>query len=333
MAQVMESTQVGKRESLADLIAVADSSATPYTSMLPKRKRPDQMDHSWQMKKYRVAGHRGVIDGKDATDFKSTPRKRVHCYSQKIWDPVAVSDLAEEAKVAGVKSELAAQVEDAFVVSSQIIERRALSNVDTSEEDAPAHGYETRGALSWLSPNAQATFPVPAEFRPGSDQIYTGTLANFTEEDLVSMANAAAKRRKGPATLDGFIGLDLKKKINDFTRYDDEVTDKVAIRRFNQSADDKQVITVIDRLVLDSGTIRLHPSYYLCTDPDTGEATDYTDKSAVFMDMKMAGLAYSRLPRVFPMPYLGGGHKKVVDAIFLHQIDNPMGMFSALINS
>src|SRR5690606_8866460 len=112
----------------------------------------DQMDHSWQMKGYRVAGHKGVVDGVDATDFNTTPRRKTHCYAQKIWDPVAVSDLAEEATVAGVKKgEMAAQIADAFVTAAQIIERRCLSRSDTAEENAPVQGYETRGIFSWLS--------------------------------------------------------------------------------------------------------------------------------------------------------------------------------------
>lgn len=334
MAGVFEQTQVGKRESFADLIAVAESEKTPYQAMLAKRKRPDQMDHSWQMKGYRVAGHRGVIDNVDATQFNSTPRKRTHCYSQKIWDPVAVSDLAEEAEVAGVgKGEMAAQIADAFVTAAQIIERRCLSNYDTIEQAAPANGYETRGIFSWLSTSAQTTFPVPAEFRPNASQVYSGTLAAFDETALLALARAAAKRRKGPTTLKGFVGIDLKAKINDFTRYDATVSSFTNIRRFNQNADDKAIINIIDRVVLDTGTIELHPSFFLVTNADDGANTAYTDSSGAFIDMDMTGLAYTRLPRVFKLPYQGGGEKAVVDAIFLHMLDNPVGMFSALINT
>lgn len=334
MAQLMEKNQIGKRESFADLIAVAEIEKTPYTAMLEKRKRPDQMDHSWQLKGYRKAGHGGVIDGVDATNFNTTPRKRTHCYSQKIWDPVAVSDLAEEAEVAGVKKgEMAAQITDAFVVAAQIIERRCLSASDTAEESAPTQAYETRGAFSWLSPTAQTTFPVPEEFRPNSGQLYNSTLAAFGEDQLISLAKAAAKRRKGPKTLKGIVGVDLKTQVSNFTRYDATVANFTNVRRFNQSADDKAVVNVIDRIVLDTGTIELHTSFFLYTNAADGEDTAYTHRSGVFIDMDMVGLAYTRLPRVFKLPYQGGGHKAVVDAIFLHQMDNPVGMFSATIGS
>lgn len=334
MAQMTEQDQVAKRESLADLIAVAESDKTPYKSMIEKRKGPDQMDHSWQVKAYRVVGHGGVMDGKDATDFNFTPTERVHCYAQKSWDGVGVSDLAGETVNAGKKGgEMASQVTDALVVVGQIIERRCLSASDTQKQAAPKTPYETRGAFSWLSPTAQATFAVPETFRPNSDQLYSGTLANFSENSLLALARAAYKRRKGPATLDGFLGIDLKAKHSDFTRYSDEIADQVPIRRFNQDADSKALINVIDRVVLDTGTIRLHASSHLYTDPATGADTDYTHRSGVYLDMEMAGLAYTRLPRVFPLQYAGGGNKKVVDTVFLHQIDNPVGMFSATINS
>jgi hypothetical protein len=334
MAQLTEKNQIGKRESFADLIAVAEIEKTPYVAMLSKRKRPDQMDHSWQMKGYRKAGHGGVVDGVDASNFNTTPRKRVHCFSQKIWDPVAVSDLAEESEVAGVKKgEMAAQVTDAFVTAGQIIERRCLSGNDTVEENAPAQAYETRGIFSWLDNDAQTTFPVPEEFRPNANQIYTGTLADFSETTLLGLGGAAAKRRKGPTTLKGIVGFDLKNKISNFTRYDNTVASHTNVRRFNQSADDKAIVNVIDRLVLDSGTIELHVSFFLKTAVADGEDTANTHLSGVFIDMEMVGLAYSRLPRVFKLPYGGGGHKAVVDAIFLHQVDNPSGMFSADIAS
>jgi len=333
MSAVIEQTQVGKRESFADLIAVAESEKTPYTSMLDKRKRPDQMDHSWQMKGYRKAGHGGVIDNVDVTTVNNTPRKRVHCYSQKIWDPVGVSDLAEEATVAGVKSELSAQVSDAFVTAAQIIERRCLSAYDTLEQNAPANGYETRGLFSWLANTAQTTFPVPEDFRPAAAQVYSSTLTLFTEDALITMANAAAKRRKGPTTLKGFVGLDLKKKINDFTRYQPTVGSFTSVRTFQQQADSKAVVNIVDKLVLDSGTIELHPSFFLYTNKADGEDTLYTHRSGAFVDMDMAGLAYTRLPRVFKLPYQGGGQKACVDAIFLHQVDNPMGGFSATITT
>ena len=50
--QLMEKNQVGKRESLADIIACAESDATPYTAMAHKRKKAGAVTHDWQVKAY-----------------------------------------------------------------------------------------------------------------------------------------------------------------------------------------------------------------------------------------------------------------------------------------
>lgn len=332
----MESTQVGKREALADLIANVESDATPLSSMLAKRKRPGNVVQDWQVKAYKRKGHRGVRDGEDAKNFDHNGRERVHAVSQKTWDPRGVSDFAEESDVAGIKSEKGEQTADAMVTLKQTIERRLGSNEDCLLQDAanPLANNETRGIFRWLDTAAQPLYPVPEAFRPSSAQRYTGTLANFSEDTLKGLARAAWKRRLGnSSTLQGVVGIDLKAKISDFTRYDDTVANKTNVRTFNQDAESQAVINIIDRVVLDTGVINLLASAHLRTDATTGEETAGTHLSGLFIDMSMAGLAYTRMPRAYELPYAGGGYKVVVDAIFMLMLDNPVGCFSALIDS
>lgn len=334
MAQLLESNQVGVRESLADLIAVAESDATPYTSMLEKRKKPINVVHDWQVKAYPVAGHSGVPDGTPATDFKSNPRSRVHGICQKLWHNPAVSDFAEEVEVAGAPDgEMEEQVADALVALARKQESRFLSNVDQSLESQPGTANETRGIFPWLSPTAQATYPVPNGFRPGANQLYNGTLANFTEAQLIALATAAYINRKKKIKMVGILGVNLKNQVTGFSKYDVQSATSLPIRRFNQNSDDKAMISVIDRLVLDTCEIDLQLSSFLVTDPKTGQPTAYSNSSGVFLDMDMAALHYMRLPRTKPLPYDGSGYKAICDCIVLHVIDNPLGMFSALIDS
>jgi hypothetical protein len=334
MAQALERNQIGKRESLADLIAVAESDKTPYLSMVDKRKKPGNVVTSWQVKNYPDDGHGGVRDGVDASDFKTNPRQLLQGVTQKLWFNPAVSDFAEESVIAGVgKGEMAAQVADALKALARKAEKRLLSANDCALEAQPTQANETRGIFSWLSTAAQAQYPVPAAFLPNGNQIYSGTLANFNEAALVSLGKAAYKRRKGPANLTGIVGVDLKSAISTFSRYDDTVANKTNIRRFNMSNDDKALLTIIDRVVLDTGSIDLMLSSFLYTNSADGADTLYTHNSGVFVDMDMAGIAYTRLPRVKELPYAGGGYKAIVDMMIVHMIDNPMGMFSATINS
>lgn len=332
--QLLESNQVGVRESLADLIAVVESDATPYTSMLEKRKKPINIIHDWQVKSYPDVPHAGVPDGKPATDFQYNPRQRLHGVVQKFWQNPAVSDFAEEVEVAGApQGEMEEQVADALIMLARKMEKRFLSNNDCALESQPGTANETRGLFSWLSPNAQAQYPIPAGFLPGAAQLYNGTLANFTEAQLILLASAAYKNRKKKIKMCGIVGVDLKTQITTFSKYDALSASQAPIRRFNQDAESKAFISVIDRLNLDTCDIDLFLSSFLYTTSSTGVASAFTDKSGAFVDMEMAALHYMRLPRTKPLPYDGSGYKAICDAMALHVIDNPLGMFSATINS
>lgn len=334
MAQLMEKNQVGVRESLADLIAVAESDKTPYIAMAKKGKKPGKVTHDWQVKGYQDAGHRGVLDGKDADEFTNNPRERLNGVSQKLWHNPAVSDFAEESDVAGEKGgEGKAQVSDALIALGRKMEKRCLSAEDCKLETAPNVPNETRGIFSWLSPTAQTQYPVPEKYRPAAAQIYTGALADFKESSLIAMAKAAYKQRKGPANLKGILGVDLKDKHTSFSKYSDDVANKTTIQTFQQIAGDKSLISTIDRIVLDTGTIDLMLSSFLCTDADTGADTAYTHSSGVYLDTKMIEILYTRMPRAKPLEYKGGGYKWICDTIIMHVLYNPVGMFSAKINS
>lgn len=325
-APIFEASQVGKRQSLANLIANIEADATPYTSMLDKREKPKQSVHQWQVESYPVTGHVGVIDGKDATEFNGQPRALVQCYEQKTWYNPKVSDFAEEAEVAGVsKGEMAKQVVSAMVTVKRQIEKRCLGNDDTLADDGVTHGFETRGIGKWLDNTAQTLFPVPDGYRTPAASNYAGTLANFTEAVFLAQTQSSYTQRKGPFKMDAFLGILLKSKFTEFSKYSDDVASKTAVRDFRQDAKDKTLISVIDKLVLDTGVVDLHPVSFLYTDRVTGIDSAYTTRSGVVMDMDKAGLAYTRMPRVIPLPYLGGGYKKIVDAIFLHMVDNPLG--------
>lgn len=334
MAQLMEKNQVGVRESLADLIVCAESDVTPYIAMAKKGKKPGKVIHDWQVKAYLDGGHVGVLDGKDATEFVHNPRERLHGVAQKMWHNPAVSDFAEESDVAGMKKgEGKGQVADALISLSRKMEKRCLSNEDCKLEAAPGIANETRGIFSWLANAAQALYPVPDNYRPGAAQIYSGTLAAFKESSLIAMAAAAYKQRKGKANLKGIVGIDLKNSFTNFSKYSDDVASKTNVRTFQSISGDKAVISTVDRVALDSGNIDLMLSSFLYTDPTTGNDTLYTHSSGVFLDTRMIEILYTRMPRTLPLQYAGGGYKWICDTILMHTLQNPVGMFAALINS
>ena len=254
MSIAFEADQVGKRQSLANLIANVEVEACPYTSMLEKRERPKQVLHQWQVKSYPVTGHRGVLDGLDANAFQSNPRYLMQGLSQKTWYKPGVSDFAEETEVAGIsRGEMAEQIADAMVTVKRQIEKRCLSAEDNALDDGSTHGNETRGIFSYLQNSAQSYLPVPEGFRTPTASRYTGTLAAYGEETLLGMGRSAYKQRKGTSKLTGLLGIDFKAKHTTFSVRQDNVTGTTPVRTFFQNADENKLIRVIDKLVLDTG--------------------------------------------------------------------------------
>lgn len=334
MPAAFEAQLVGKRPSWANIIANVEAEATPYTSMVEKRSKPAQVLHSWQVKSYPVTGHRGVVDGQDANTFDSNPRKLIQMNSQKTWRKPGVSDFADEAEIVALnKGEMAEQISDALVTVKRQIEKRCLSGEDCKDDNGTTVGNETRGAFSYINQTAQTLYPVPDGFRTPPAQIYSSTLANFGEEGFLAMARSSYKQRKGPFKMQAFLGVDLKAEFTNFSKYVDNVASTTPVRQFNQEASSKAVIHCIDKLVLDTGEVDLHLSSYLYTDPDTGADTAYTHNSGIVVDMDKVGLAYTRMPRVVKLPYAGGGQKAIVDAIFMHMMDNVLGMMAMKISS
>jgi len=332
MPPLLERNQVGKKESLADLIANTESDATPFSSQCPKRSRPVNNIHDWQLKKYKVVGHTGVVDNVDATNFTHNTRARVHAVGQKCWDNPAISDFASEATVAGERrGEMAAQIADSIVAVKTIIEKRGLSN-EECQMDNGVVPYETRGMFMWGSPPAQALYPVPDGYRPPSAQRFTDTLAAWTEENFLTTCRSAYKQRKGPHDLDGYVGIDMKAKFTEWTIYTADKANYTIVRSFNASTS-LTVERTVDMLKLDTGNVRLHPSSYVMTDVTTGEDTDYTHRSGLFSDMRMLWMRFTRKPRVRKLEDKGGGPRAIVDAIFMYGCDNPGQMITALISA
>jgi len=334
MPALYEANQVGKRESLADLISVVEAQATPFSSMVPKRKKPNQVQHQWQAKSYPKTGHAGVLDGQDATNFTHNAREMLYGISQKVWYLPAVSDFAEESVVAGApKGEMAEQIADALVNVKRQIEMRCLSNDDQARDNGTTQANETRGMFQWIGNDEQSYLPVPANFRTPSASIISGALDTVTETAFKQAARANYKQRKGTSELYGFVGIDLKNEITNWSIYTDDVSNKTQSRRFSQDANSKALLACIDKLVLDTGEIDLHLASFAWTDPDTGDDTNYTHRSGIFVEMNMLGLAWTRMPRVVKLEYQGGGYKAIVDAIFMMMCDNPLGQMAVKSNS
>jgi hypothetical protein len=331
MPAATEAAQVGKVEQWEEVLAIIDDTSCPYTSMARKVKKLGGAEVSWLAMKYPVVGHSGVLDNKPATEFNSQAPEQLKTIAQKIWWNPAISDFADLTEVHGPQQEWARQIKTAMVTSKRIIEKRLLSNSEckrqTSSGAASNSPNETRGVFQWYSENGGSLsgYTVPADFRTPAASRFSGALSGLTEKAFLSRCRNAYKQRNGPHHLDGFVGIDLKAIFTDFANYVENLAGKTPTRLFNQEMSSKELVNTVDRLVLDSGTIDLHPTSFLYTDANSGAATDYTHRSGVFMDMDLTGVGFTRAPRLKELPDDGSGKRAICDAIFYHLQENPLG--------
>jgi hypothetical protein len=336
MPALFEKDAVAKPDSWADLISVVESDKTPFTSMLPKRKKASQAVHQWQCKKFPDIGFNGVLDGKDATSFNSNQGEELYGVSQKVWYNVGVSDFMEEAEVAGVKgSHFNSQISEGIKVLARSIEKCCLSNNENSRDDGVSTPNATRGIFKW-SDSSFTSYAVPTNFQtPTENKTTAANLAAFWEDNFREQGQSAYKQRKGPGKMDGILGIELKEKFAEFTSYQAQHAGGATytpVRRFNYG-EGSSLTSTVDRLVLDSGTYDLHTSSFIQCDSATGAETAFTHKSGIFVDMDMVGLAYTRMPRVKKLEYQGGGYKAIIDAIFMLMVDNPLTLLPVSLNS
>lgn len=330
--QAFETDLVGKRQSLANKIANIETTSCPFTSMVQKRAKPVNQPHTWQSEIYPDADFEPVEDGKDVETFDTVPRYPLVCYSQKVWRNPAVSDFADEADIVGAPggSEMAKQKAIAMILLKRKLEAICLSAQDTLLNGKK---YQTRGLFSWISNSAQTNNPVPQQVRTPAAQIYSSTLASFTEASFATMCASSFIQRKGPMTMDAFLGIYLKQKFTEFTNYQPTVASFTAVRQFTRPGEANKLINTIDFLKTDTGEYRLHASSFLRKTAATGADAAGTHLSGVVVDMDMIGLLYTRLPRLKELENKGGGPRAMCDAIILNQMDNPLGAMKMQIDS
>ncbi len=315
MPATQEIYQVGKREDLSDIVAVADAKGTPFTSALRKGKKPANTLSEWQVDGYDEPKTDGVLDGKDVESFEdaSAQRARVGGRVQKFWRTPMVTDMAENVSdVAGIKSEFANSKAKKTVELKRDIETTFLSDND-SQPQAGQQPYKTRGMGKWISNSAQGDLPVPEKYRTPVTSIYTGALSAFTEDELRAILQSRYDHCGTSDELLGFVGTDLKKTISDFTRFEPTKGSNTHVRRFNQTSTEGTISTTVDFYESDFGSVELHLSSFL---PDT--------KRGYFVDMRFAEVRTLRAPGFTGLENRGGGPRGIIDAIMMLCNLNPL---------
>lgn len=348
MAKLTEPNIVsGKREDLADLIALVDAKDTPFTSMAPKGSKPGNTKFRWQVDRLptAVSDQTGVVDGTDVdpngatiqnfvNDGGTQYRYEIENHIQEFRKAVRVSPLTLDiAVVAGVKDELANNVAKGITMLKRDMEKTFCSNNLPKNDNGSTQGFATRGLDSWTRSvrctggvfaadtylNFNDNFRTPTTSVAGNatatveSTATVSTLTEITVQDiLTSIYNQTGQFR----SYDGLVGPNLKRAFTNlvYTNRTDTAASQQAIRTFNRDASDSSYISSIDVFEGDFGQIRLHPSLFL-----------KNNFCGYVLPMEQTEIRYGgSVAGVKELTDNGGGPARMINAIASVIVKNPL---------
>lgn len=317
---IYETNLVNKRNAIPDEVFNIEQGVTPVFSMLAKQNVGANMLGQVTLEKFPAAASTGILDGAPVTTVAYVARESADVCGQHFRRPWGVTTLAELTSTFGVANEAGNQKLWAMQILKRMIEVQICSATDCAAESG-ATPWTTRGILSWLSPSAQTTRPVPSNFRPASASQYTGsmTTAAFTDTALKALMAAAFGEKNAPLNLDLFVGATCKTVIGEMTQADPYRKDGLD--------------TVYDRVMLvdfDFGTCRVHLSPFIAWDTSTGLATSYSPLSGFGIDKGQWSWEWlkGKVPANTNLPEDGSGSRGYVDAVGRLWSKNPQGQIS-----
>lgn len=287
MPAVIQPNIVGQREIIDDEVFLAKAEEYPFISMVPKGGKLKAMSHKHQLAK-RTAGHRrGIADGAPAGDrqVKHERRKLLDSNLQYFREEYSVGQIAYHVSdVAGRKDLLGTEIDYAMDKVMRNMERNSLDEVDQQDDDGVA-GSEIRGMGALIS----STFAdLEAEWRTPAASIYTGaSLANFGEDDFVTILASMWKTRGKRTTLYGMCGIDFCEHIGSWSTYQPDKTSHGRVKSFNVDNKDFEYTQRIDVLNFASARVELHPNAHIFmarTAADTDEPSTQGNRSCYLFD-------------------------------------------------
>jgi hypothetical protein len=335
MANLTEpSFSSGKREELADLIALVDAKDTPFTSMAKKGSKPGNTLFRWQADSLPTPKMTGTVDGTDVTTYENyvkdgatTYRAELSNYIQIFRRSVRVSPLTQDiSTVAGVRDELANNVAKGIQALKRDMEVSLCSN-NGAQADNGTVPYLTRGLHKWLQPAAgggqDAVLPIASTFQtPTANRSTVGTAA-LTESVVQNVLTGIYSQTGQYRDYDALVGTALKRAFTNLvftTAQGTGTAPMTAIRTLNRESDSSSYISSVDVFEGDFGKLRLHPSHYLNATAGVGSTfAGYVipfDQVEVRYGGNVAG--------VTSLPNAGGGEARMIEAVAGLCVYNPL---------
>jgi hypothetical protein len=245
---------IGNREDLGDIIFDVSPSETPFLSAIGKNKATSTK-HEWLTRALAAAsGTNFVIEGDDATTDAANVNTRVFNYTA-ISDKVAIVSGTQEAVTkAGMKTNMAREMEDKMKELKRDVETILLQNVAyVAGNDTTAR--KSAGLQAYVLTNTSKASDATASAGNGSNAHTDGT-ARALQESFVESVLSSAWTEGGNPTM-GVCNAFQKRKFATFS----------GSSSMNQDGSKKKVVNSVDVYIDPLGTeVRLVPCRQAPTD-------------------------------------------------------------------
>jgi hypothetical protein len=336
MPGVVQPGVEGTREDLSDEVFMGEAWNWPYLAMINKGGPPMGFVHMWQGKKQQRGNKRGIVDATPAGDpqpmsLRDSLESNIHWVREEVMVGKLTKLLSNIAGVGSGEDILAEEIAEALNVVSQMADEILCDN-EPQRDQGGAEGSEMYGIFDVLDTDGggSSNRAVPTDHRIPSDSIFTGNFSDFEEDDLRNLAASqykAANKALGRVPL--VLGIDLKRRIGDWSLYSEDQTGMTAVREFHNNSSEKILRGTVDIVEADGATYELHLSTNLLWDRDSDVDTagdTYQHKAGFAIPTECAELMVAQEPSYFPLDGDGGGDAGYVDAVYAHKVYPKWGM-------
>lgn len=295
------------------MIYVADVKTTPGLASIKKGPQIKNSLYDFELKSYGARKSGGVPDGKDVDAFDAQSPKvvmqaRIEVFRRAPMVGFIAQKLSQAGGVAGTPNLFNEAKADQAIEHARDMEKEIWSSQDSRPDTGL--GSKFRGLDLWTdpSPTLTDTLTIPAAVQTPADQVYTGSLASMTEEDVGALIQAKYENTGASSDLRGFVTPAVKNKFGFFSRYQANVTGFTSSVFITTGKLEGNTLfgPTVDVYKSDWGTFQLFPVL-----------TDFTPSAywGLFVDMAHPRIRSLGSEMWDDLPNLGGGPRGLLESI------------------
>lgn len=323
MPEVNSASSV-RTEDLSPALIMSDVRNTPVTSRMKKGEQLKDMIFSWPAEKMGARRAGGIPENKDVDAFEGDAQSKLYNRAERFWRTPRVTIIAEKVirNVDESKGRYNKQVTKKIKEQKRDIEWEIVSDQESTEDNGVT-GDKFKGLGRVINdgtlPFTDVPTTIPAGFRTPAAQIYSGTLANFSEANLRTMLQSRYDSLGATTELAFFVASGLKARISEyFGQYKADKAGYTIVARTQSSNVDSRKLNLqgIDVIEGDFGTIEIVLVPFMPT-----------NLRGYGLDMDQVVMRPLMYCDHTELPYQGGGRSGLIDSILGYEFGDPRGHF------